>query len=289
MEIRDASTVLLLRDGDDGLEVFMVRRHLNSDFVGGAYVFPGGAVDPEDASDLSALVDGLSAERADEILGVERALRFFVAGVREVFEEAGILLAYDREGRWVEAWDRAEISRFEEHRRRLNAREATMTDVCREEGLRIAADRLVFFSHWITPPGPPRRFDTRFFLAAMPEFQDGLHDDNETVDSMWVRPADALRLAEAGEVQIIFPTARSLEAVAQHETVADALTSAAARTGVPVTRPKVVRDPQGIRVIIPGDPGYDEAEEVEISAFPPGHDASPTGRVGPLVPDPGEA
>lgn len=278
MEIRDASTVLLLRDTSQGLEVFMVRRHLDSDFVGGAYVFPGGAVDPEDAD--PDLVQGLDDAAASHLLGLEAGgLRFFVAAVREVFEEAGVLLAYDREGRWVESWDPGEIARYADYRRLLNARELTMTDVCRREGLRVAADRLALFSHWITPPGPPRRFDTRFFLAAMPDLQDSLHDDQETVDSMWVRPAEALASAERGEVQIIFPTARNLEAVGQHPTVAEALQAAWARPAVGTIVPKVVRDEGGIRVLIPGDAGYDEAPAEGVGDLP--RMASPDGRIRP--------
>src|SRR5687768_15737990 len=192
---------MLLRDGDAGLEVFMVQRHLNSDFVGGAYVFPGGAVDQEDAGDLDELCWGADPARADHLMGCEHGLKFYVAAVRELFEEAGVLLAYDRDGQWIESWDPADIARFAEHRRRLNDRQASMTEVARAEGLRMAVDRLVLFSHWVTPPGPPRRFDTRFFLAAMPGLQDPLHDENETVDSMWVRPADALERAGRGEVQ----------------------------------------------------------------------------------------
>lgn len=276
----------MLRDGQAGLEVFMVQRHKNADFVGGAYVFPGGAVDREDAGDLADLCSGLDDAAASATLGVGRGgLRFYVAAVREVFEEAGVLLAYDSRGHWVEAWEQRDIDRFAEYRRRLHTRETTMTDVCRREGIRIAADRLQLFSHWITPPGPPRRFDTRFFLAAMPELQDPLHDDIETVDSMWVRPVDALARAEEGEVQIIFPTARNLEAVGQFETVEEALAATAAKVaGIPATRPKVIREPGGIRVVVPGDPGYEDAEEIEVTAFPPGHDAGPSGRVGPLRP-----
>jgi len=275
---------MLLRDRAEGLEVFMVQRHLNSDFVGGAYVFPGGAVDQEDAVDLDDLCLGLSDADASRFLGVEsHGLRFYVAAVREVFEEAGVLLAYDRDGHWVEGWDPVVIERFAEDRRRLHARETTMTEVCRQEGIRIAADRLVVFSHWITPPGPPRRFDTRFFLAAMPDLQDPLHDDIETVDSMWVRPADALERAERGEVQIIFPTARNLEAVGKFPTVAEALSAAAAKASGPAVQPKVIRERGGIRVVVPGDPGYDDAEEY-VGSFPPGHDASPSGRVQPLNP-----
>src|SRR5688500_15082620 len=128
IEIRDASTVLLLRDGAEGLEVFMVQRHLKSDFVGGAYVFPGGAVGQEDAVDLDQLSVGLDDATASATLGVaSHGLRFFVAAVREVFEEAGVLLAYDRDGRWIEAWDQADIDRFAEYRRKLHAREMSMT------------------------------------------------------------------------------------------------------------------------------------------------------------------
>src|SRR5438309_10322633 len=118
--IRDASTVMLLRDGVDGLEVFMVQRHLKSDFVGGAYVFPGGAVDQEDAVDLDDLCLGLSDADASRFLGVDsHGLRFYVAAVREVLEEAGVLLAYDRNGKWVQGWEPGVIERFADPRRRL--------------------------------------------------------------------------------------------------------------------------------------------------------------------------
>jgi glyoxylase-like metal-dependent hydrolase (beta-lactamase superfamily II)/8-oxo-dGTP pyrophosphatase MutT (NUDIX family) len=217
----------LLRDGNEGIEVFMVRRHLDSEFVGGAYVFPGGAVDPADSTELARLCEGLDDATASAILGVESGgLRFYVAAVREVFEEAGVLLAYDRTGGWVEAWDPNDIVRYGVHRRKLNNRETTMTEICRSEGVRLAVDRLAFWSHWVTPPGPPRRFDTRFFLAAMPALQDPLHDSTETVASMWVRPVEALERAERGEVQIILPTARNLESLLEHQTVADALMAA---------------------------------------------------------------
>ena len=282
MEPRDASTVLLLRDGAEGLEVFMVRRHLDADFVGGAYVFPGGAVDPEDAADLADLVAGIDDAEASEVLGVDGGLRFYIAAVREVFEESGVLLAYDRQGRWIEAWDPADIARFAEHRSALNRGAVTMAEVCREEGLRIAADRLVYFSHWITPVGAPRRFDTRFFLAAMPSLQDPLHDDTETVDSMWIRPADALAQAERGEASIIFPTAKSLEEIGAHATVEQALAAARARPRTAAILPKVIHDEGGIRALLPGDPGYDDAPDEGVGRFRDGHMPSPTGRLAPV-------
>jgi hypothetical protein len=170
-----------------------------------------------------------------------------------------------------------------DHRHNLNSGVTTLTQVCRAEGLRIAADRLALFSHWITPLGAPRRFDTRFFLAAMPELQDPLHDHRETVDSTWVRPADALARAEGGEMQIIFPTAKNLEQVGQYATVEDALSAAYGKSLVPLVQPKVVRDELGMRVVVQGDPGYDDATEVRV-AFPRGSDASHSGRLQPFPP-----
>jgi 8-oxo-dGTP pyrophosphatase MutT (NUDIX family) len=205
--VRDASTVMLVRDAADGIEVFLMRRHLRSVFTAGAHVFPGGAVDP-----------------ADHVAGADP---YVVAAIRESFEESGALLAYDEDGELADLRAPEVAARFAAHRLAVHAGECSLLDVLDEEGLRPAYDALHFFSRWITPPGAPRRYDTRFFVAAAPLRQTYLHDDVELIESGWFRPQDALDRFGSGELELIRPTEVSLEALARHATVADVLASVA--------------------------------------------------------------
>ena len=223
--LRDAATVMLVRDAPAGLEVFMLRRNLNSDFVGGAYVFPGGAVDEADShADLEPYSEGRTDTEASAILGVDSGgLAFWVAAIRESFEEAGVLLAYDGDGTIVRLDDPAVHERFAEHRRAVDAGERRVVEVCAVEGLRLAVGAMHYFSHWITPEGAPRRYDTRFFVARAPEGQEPLHDDVETIANTWIAPAEALRRHKAGDFELIFPTIRNLKALARFDTADELL------------------------------------------------------------------
>ncbi len=264
--VRDAATVMLVRDGEDRrLEVFMLRRNLRSDFVGGAYVFPGGAVDPADRhADLEPICEGRSDADASTALGlvpVVGGLAYWVAAIRESFEEAGVLLAYDRDGRVVDFRDPGVAARFDRHRSAVDGGERRLVEICEEEGLRLAVDGIHYFSHWITPVGPPRRYDTRFFVAAAPVGQTPLHDDRETIANTWIAPAEALAQHRAGAFDLILPTIRNLEAIARFETAAEVLAAAAALDVVPAVLPRVIDDGEGVRILLPGDPGYDEADD----------------------------
>lgn len=259
--IRDAATVMLVRDVDDGFEVFMLRRNLNSDFVGGAYVFPGGAVDEADRhADLEAVCEGRSDDQACIMLGVESGgLAYWVAAIRECFEEAGVLLAHDESGEVISFADPEVKERFAGHRSAVDSGERRLVDLCEQERLRLSVDRIHYFSHWITPVGPPRRYDTRFFVAAAPPEQVPLHDDRETIANLWVRPAEALALHEKGELDLIFPTIKNLEAIARFGSSAELLDAAAAVEEVPTILPRITADEHGVRILLPGDPGYDDA------------------------------
>jgi 8-oxo-dGTP pyrophosphatase MutT (NUDIX family) len=259
--VRDAATVMLVRDGDAGLEVFMVRRHVDLAFAGGAYVFPGGAVDPEDRhADLEPVCEGRTDAEASRLLGIDDGgLAFWVAAIRECFEEAVVLLAHRPDGSIVRLDDPDVAARFAAHRDAVNRGERRLVEMCAAEGLRLAVGEMQYFSHWITPVGMPRRFDTRFFVAAAPEGQEPLHDEGETVANCWVRPAEALAAGERGEFDLIFPTIRSLEAIARFQRAGDLLAAAAAVTDVPTLQPRIVEDEGGSRIALPGDPGYGEA------------------------------
>jgi 8-oxo-dGTP pyrophosphatase MutT (NUDIX family) len=254
--VRDAATVLLLRDGDDGLEVFMLRRNLESEFVGGHYVFPGGAVDPDDRhDDLGSVCQGRTDDDASRRLGIDGGgLAFWVAAIRESFEEAGVLLAYGPDGELMRLDDAVTAARFETHRRTVDRGERRLVDVCAEERLRLAVDGMHYFGHWITPDGAPRRYDTRFFIAAAPAKQTPLHDDREVIANLWVRPGDALDRAKAGELMMLPPTIASLRAIARFDGAEEVLAAAAEITDVPAIKGKVVVDEGGTRIVLPGDP-----------------------------------
>jgi len=266
--LRAAATVMLVRDGDDptaSLEVLMVRRNPQSAFVGGAYVFPGGAVDPADGgTDAQAFCQGRDDAEASEILGlVSGGLAYWVAALRECFEEAGVLLAYSGaevgSRRLLSLADQGDAARFARHRLDVNAGRRRFLDACSEEGLSLAVDRVHYFAHWITPYGAPRRYDTRFFVAAAPSEQTPAHDAGETIAAMWMRPADALARHRAGEIELIFPTIRNLQAIGRFSHSEALLASAAAAVGVPAILPRVVADGRGVRILVPGDPGYEAA------------------------------
>jgi 8-oxo-dGTP pyrophosphatase MutT (NUDIX family) len=271
--MRDAATVMLVRDGIEGLEVFMLLRNLNSDFVGGAYVFPGGGVDGQDHdTHLDQICCGRTDAQASAQLGIERGgLAFWVAAIRESFEEAGVLLAYSDDGNVIPLTNPEVVARFNVHRTQVDAGERRLVDVCADEGLRLAVDAIHYFSHWITPEGAPRRYDTRFFVAAAPPQQTPLHDNREAVDQVWIRPTDALARHRAGEFDLIFPTIRSLAALQRFATAADVLSAAAAINEVPTYEPKIVEDEGGggFRILLPGDAGYDQAVAVSLPAGVP--------------------
>jgi 8-oxo-dGTP pyrophosphatase MutT (NUDIX family) len=261
VQVRQAATVMLVRDADAGLEVFMLRRHPASEFVGGAMVFPGGAVDPHDLhTDLEPLCAGLTDPLASQALDIDSGgLAFWVAAIRECFEESGLLLAYDRHGDMVRFDDPVVETRFRAHRAQVDAGLLPLPELCRHEQLTLACDTIHYFSHWITPVGPPRRYDTRFFVARAPAAQVGVHDDRETVANLWVRPHEALERAEAGELDIIWPTARSLEVLARFDTADDVLAAAQTATQTPAARLRVVEADGATRIVLPGDPGYEGA------------------------------
>lgn len=261
VELRPAATIMLVRDGSEGLEVFMLRRNLRSDFVGGAYVFPGGAVDDHDRHEnLEAVCAGRTDAEASAQLGVERGgLAFWVAAIRESFEEAGVLLAYGPDGAVVRLDDPGTGARFAAHRRDVDRGARRLVEVCAQEGLRLAVDGIFYFSHWITPEGAPRRYDTRFFVARAPDGQVPLHDDHEVIASLWVRPSEALARHRAGEFELIYPTMRSLVTLERFASADELLGAAAAIEEVPAIEPRIVEDEGGgYRILLPGDPGYDD-------------------------------
>lgn len=262
-----AATLMLFRDGPHGEpEVLLLERSGKSESFGGAFVFPGGKVDLHDAhGDFEALCAGLDDRRASAILGVPRyGLAYWMGAIRESFEEAGILLAYDRDGDIVRLHEPEAKARFAEYRAALNRGEMTLLDICRREDLRLAADQLLYYSHWVTPVPMPRRFDTRFFVCRAPEHQESIIDNHEAVSQVWINPAEALRRAQEDDFAIFFPTIKNLEGIARHRTTAELLIAVAAQTEFPRVLPLRVETASGKPgVLLPGDPGYVYHEPAE--------------------------
>jgi len=256
--LRDAATVMLLRDSPAGIEVCMLLRNIRSDFVGGAFVFPGGGVDrsdgrPEVEAFCADLTDAEASRRLDLANG---GLAFWVAAVRESFEEAGVLLAIDSDNQVVSFAQPDVADRFTEHRRAVDTGERRLIEVCHDEGLRIDAGNIHYFSRWITPLGAPRRYDTRFFVAAAPPHQEPLHDDSEVVASRWFTPAEALRQHDSGEITMIFPTVRTLIAIDRFDSADDVLQHAAGLAQIDPVLPLIRESDAGMRLMLPGDPEH---------------------------------
>ncbi len=262
---RPAATLILVRDASAGMEVFMIRRTQAAAFMGGAHVFPGGGVDAGDASaELAAHCEGLDDAEASRLLGVERGgLAYWTAALRECFEEAGLLLAHDAEGSYADLNDAERLQVFAQWRESVRAGRATLADLCREHGLRLAAGRLAYYSHWITQPGRPRRYDTRFFVAEAPSAQTASHDNSETVDHLWIQPGEALARHQRGEIQLVFPTIKTLESIAGFDTAAALLAFARSPRKMPTMAPRTANSAEGKKLLVPGDYAYAEVGRLD--------------------------
>ena len=255
---RDAASVVMLRDGAQGLEVLLMRRHTDSAVLGGAYVFPGGKVDaPDAAPDTLARLDRAPAELharlGEPALSPEQAAAFYVAAAREAAEESGVLFLQ------VGA---AEIATHSADTcARLRAGEP-FAALLAEHGARLDTDALAPWSRWITPRRPSvmnKRFDTRFFLAAVPPLQEARHDDFEATEVRWLTPRAALRQYQAHEIDMAPPQIVSLLHLMQYRDVAQAMDDARSRPP-PLIEPHPVEDAGGRILTYPGDPAHPVAE-----------------------------
>jgi len=260
--LRPAATVMLIRDiENEAFEVFMLQRTLNAAFAGGMYVFPGGRVDELDGiEELEQLCDGLDDKHASGLLQIPSGgLAYWVAAIRECFEEAGVLLARNSQTKQLVAFDEPTIiKRFDEARLKIHDSSLSMINLCRSENLSLVTDSIHYVSHWITPVGEARRFDTRFFVARAPESQEPLHDSQETIASLWVRPQDALDKLARGDLAMFPPTSENLKFLANFKTT-DEVLAAAKKVSNPVAilpRLRTNSDGKVIGVLMPGDPGY---------------------------------
>ena len=219
-----AATILLLRDFHGELQVFMQQRSYQASFVGGAFVFPGGKVDAHDSTFPKTHLHMPIEEDAKILFQKPDALRAAIAAIRECFEEARVLLAYDNKkhaGNILSIESKDEVAEFESLRNKLNANSISFEDLCKKMDLSLALDQLVFLGHWITPKSSAQRFDTLFFACVSPVLQDGMHDDYESIDSVWWSAEEALARFNKGEIELISPTIKSLQHLQEFKTAQD--------------------------------------------------------------------
>ncbi|MDX2156178.1 MAG: NUDIX domain-containing protein [Hyphomicrobiaceae bacterium] len=245
---RPSATIMLVRDGRDGVEVFMVVRDRPMDGAMGAVVFPGGKIDEED--------------RHPENWGhleppqSHPGLPYWLAAMRETFEEAGVVIARPEgtaTGDLAPARARDMVAK---HRDALLDRKITFAEIIRSERLVPALDHMVHFAHWQTPLGLPKRFDTHFFLVSSPEGQEPIHDGREMVDCFWTQPGKIVSEADRGERTLVPATRLNLELLSESRTVADAMERARARAVVMVRPERFKTESGGWAVRIPAEAGY---------------------------------
>ena len=266
---KHASTVVLLRDlpadrdGEPrGIEACLLRRVTTMAFAAGMHVFPGGGVDPADTDRHSGTSNdwvGPEPERWAGLLsadaGLARAL--VCAAVRETFEESGVLLAGPDAGSLVDADPAADPS-WEADRQGLLDRRFSLSELLARRQLRVRADLLRPWAHWVTPEVEPRRYDTRFFVAAMPAGQATRHVGGESDRTVWLRPQDAIDAHAAGELAMLPPTVFTLAELTGYDSVDSVLAAANERDIRPVL-PRVIVTGEEAELLLPSDPGYTDA------------------------------
>jgi 8-oxo-dGTP pyrophosphatase MutT (NUDIX family) len=274
---RPSATVVVVRDAGRGIEVLLSRRAERGDHNSGAWVFPGGLVDAGDRQ-AHSFCAGLDDGQASERLGIAAGgLDYYIAAVRECFEESGLLFG-STDGALMEV-DAVATERLAPWRGWLHRGERTLSEFCTTFGLRLAVDRLIYLSHWITPIGRAKRFDTRFFLAIAPPVQTAVHDGHELVEQLWLKPGDALHKRAA--LKLLTPTQKTLELLMRFESIAALLEWASADRKVVLTVPRIGNGSQGIRTVMPDEPAWAELGRID----PKGngqhsYDISPMSRCG---------
>jgi len=256
VEPRPAATIVLMRDGEEAPEILLLRRNRKSGFVPGAYVFPGGRVDAGDgAPELLERLEGLTAEAAARRLKAPGhdppAASFYVAALREAFEETGILVGVDPDQRPPPT--AAEDEAVDAVRDDLMEDRLPFAQALDRLGCRLDGQAVEYLAHWITPVVEPRRYDTRFFAAAVPSDAEAIIDPREMTDAVWLTPARALERNQEGTLPMVFPTVKTLERLARYESVEEALYALAERD-VPAILPRLVTTDTGVGMELDEEP-----------------------------------
>jgi glyoxylase-like metal-dependent hydrolase (beta-lactamase superfamily II)/8-oxo-dGTP pyrophosphatase MutT (NUDIX family) len=241
---RPAATLILLRDAAGGPQVLMLQRTQSAAFLGGAYVFPGGSLDAGDEK-LVGRVRGSNVE----MRVLEPPVAYWIAAIRECFEEAGVLLACDAQGQLISAQRAANL---------LDYRKRPFIELLERQDLYLPAGELAYYGHWVTAPGRARRFDTRFFVAIAPEGQQGSHDAGETVHHMWISPREALERGQRGEIELVHATQDSLKDLGRFGSALEALQYVRGLKEIEVNRACLAQGKEGEKIIRRTDPQYHE-------------------------------
>jgi 8-oxo-dGTP pyrophosphatase MutT (NUDIX family) len=255
-------TIIVLREREPaGFEVFLLKRHEQSIFMGGNFVYPGGKLDKDDSDgEIISLSTGISGGQAQNILGgahtESEGRAYWIAGIRELFEEAGILLAYTRGGKILSLENDSMRQRFTIHRQALQRGENTLLQIIKEEDLTLALDLCIYFAHWITPEARNVRFDTRFFIARNVPGQEASSDSKETTEGVWVTPAEALQENLKGTVALSPPTLKTLEDLSKFITIDDVFSTLPVLEK-PTVLPILINPMQDEVLIFPWDPEYE--------------------------------
>jgi len=264
-----AATVILLRDKEPhGFEVFLLRRHEKNSFMGGNFVYPGGRVDRDDGStEICSYSKGITPKEAQRILGgpfsPEESLAYWIAAIRELFEEAGVLLAYDQKGSLLQLRYRDEQEKFSNYRGLLQKAEIGICELAKKESLLLALDQLRYYAHWITPEARSERFDTYFFVARCPSEQEATHDQKETTTGVWIAPSEALQENLEGGTVLSPPTLKTLEDLARFKTIDEVYTSLR-KAKIPTILPVLTKISSGPMLLFPWDPEYEVFRKGEI-------------------------
>jgi 8-oxo-dGTP pyrophosphatase MutT (NUDIX family) len=252
---KPSATIVVAREGPEAPEILLVRRRAGDAF-GDSYTFPGGVIDPDEET-AQVFCAGLSPDEANTILGLaEGGLDYYSAVIRELFEETGILLARNEMGEWV-----GQPDRFAEERKDVDKGRLPWPVFLKRHGLCMAVEALHYFAWWETPPTEPKRWTTRFFVAALPPDQEARHDGYEMTDSKWLSARDAVELRKARDIPMPMATFRNLKLMTDFESV-DALIGWARHRhhdGIIRFTPTPIQVDGREKWVIPGDPGFPES------------------------------
>ena len=258
---KKAATVILLRGREpEGFAVFLLKRHEKSSFMGGNFVYPGGRVDREDGSpEICAHCKGVSPVEAHQIFGrsipPDESFAHWVAGIRELFEEAGVLLAYHHSGTPLILKNPSQREKLSHYRDLLQKDRSTICQLVEEEKLLLAVDQLHYYAHWITPEARSERFDTRFFIACHPEGQEATYDQKETTVGIWLTPKQALEENLKGKAALSPPTLKTLEDLSRFKNIAQVF-NALGKAKIQPILPVLTKIEDETLIIFPWDPEY---------------------------------
>jgi 8-oxo-dGTP pyrophosphatase MutT (NUDIX family) len=260
VNLRVAATLVVVRDASSGPEVLLLRRADKGDHNSGAWVFPGGLIDSADHRSHEVCI-GLDDVQASARLGVEAGgLDYYVAAIRECFEEAGLLFAVDEGGQVVNLHSKFG-ERLSALRGRLNSGDYEFIDFCRDFALGLSADRLFYIGHWLTPKGRAKRFDTRFFLAILPDGQSSMHDDFETVEQVWLTPLMALSAENTR--RLMAPTRAMIEQIGTFANTSALLNWARSPRQVACVLPRLATTFAGPCPVLPNHPAWAEVGRLD--------------------------